>query len=253
MIEAKILTSRGKQMVCLLEYLRPELRGKKVIIYKHGFCGNKITPHRMVVNLSHQLVSLGYTVIRFDCVGAGDSEGDWRYMTISGEVNDYKKVIHWAVDELQPEKLMLFGYSMGGLETAICSREVPLDGILFWSPCSKPYECFKHLLGDEAFIYGMKGNNLTYMGDRIGKEFFSDLRSDALQALDIIKGFTAPVYFIHGDKDNDVLLENTQNYLKILPQANYHIVKNANHYYDTWEQQDELFYYSRQFISQILK
>lgn len=44
MIEAFTLKSRGKDMVCLLEYADPSVRGKKVILYKHGFFGNKITP-----------------------------------------------------------------------------------------------------------------------------------------------------------------------------------------------------------------
>ena len=43
MIEAFTLKSRGKDMVCLLEYKDPAARGKKVILYKHGFFGNKIT------------------------------------------------------------------------------------------------------------------------------------------------------------------------------------------------------------------
>ena len=70
MIEAFTLKSRGKDMVCLLEYADPSVRGKKVILYKHGFFGNKITPHRIMVAASHRLQQEGYTICRFDCVGA---------------------------------------------------------------------------------------------------------------------------------------------------------------------------------------
>ena len=79
MIEAFTLKSRGKDMVCLLEYKDPSVRGKKVVLYKHGFFGNKITPHRIMVNASHELQEEGYTICRFDCAGAGDSEGDSHY------------------------------------------------------------------------------------------------------------------------------------------------------------------------------
>ncbi len=131
MIEAKIINSRGQDMVCLIEYKNEKDRGKKTIIYKHGFCGNKITPHRMMVNLGHDLVEEGYTVVRFDCAGAGDSEGDWTYMTISGETEDFKKILHWVKDVLTPEKTMILGYSMGALETALCCREILLDEYYF--------------------------------------------------------------------------------------------------------------------------
>ena len=66
MIEAFTLKSRGKDMVCLLEYKDPAARGKKVILYKHGFFGNKITPHRIMVNAGHELQEEGYTICRFD-------------------------------------------------------------------------------------------------------------------------------------------------------------------------------------------
>lgn len=252
MIEMNLLSSRGKNMVCLIEYADVNIKGKKTIIFKHGFCGNKITPHRLAVNLSHQLVAEGFTVVRFDCVGAGDSEGDWHDMTISGEVTDYKHVIHWVVDNLNPQKLMLWGYSMGGLETAICSKEVDVAGLLFWSPVSQPYACFKHLLGDELFAKGLSGEDIIFTGDRVGREFFRDLNDKSIQALDIIKGFTKPAYFIHGEKDIDVLASNTQNYLNVLPQAKAHIIKNATHYFEKWDEQEELWSYSKKYIHAIM-
>lgn len=90
MIEAFTLKSRGKDMVCLLEYKDPSVRGKKVVLYKHGFFGNKITPHRIMVNASHELQEEGYTICRFDCAGAGDSEGDSHYTTILRRDRRYK-------------------------------------------------------------------------------------------------------------------------------------------------------------------
>lgn len=252
MIEMKLLSSRGKNMVCLIEYKTKELKGHKTIIFKHGFCGNKITPHRLAVNLSHQLIEEGFTVVRFDCIGAGDSEGDWRDMTIHGEVEDYKNVIRWVKTELKPQKLMLWGYSMGGLETAICAKEADFEGLLFWSPVSKPYECFKYLLGDELFNQGLNGKDVIFTGDRVSKNFFTDLKDDNIQALDIIKGFTKPAFFIHGSKDNDVLPINTQNYLNVLTHAKAHIIEGATHYYERWQEQDELWAYSKRYIHEIM-
>ncbi|QTQ10789.1 alpha/beta fold hydrolase [Treponema parvum] len=253
MIEAKIINSRGKDMVCLIEYKSEKDRGKKTIIYKHGFCGNKITPHRMMVNLGHDLVAEGYTVVRFDCAGAGDSEGDWTYMTISGETEDFKKILHWVKNVLTPEKTMILGYSMGALETALCCREIPLDGILFWSPVSRAYECFMHLLGEERFAYGMAGNNVDFMGDRIGKEFFRDIKDNPLDGVAAIKGFEKPVYFIHGDADTDVLPENSERYMDVLLCAERKFVRGAGHGYDGWEKQDDLWKYSKEYIRKIMK
>lgn len=252
MMEATILNSRGKDMLCLIEYKDPSVRGKRVVLYKHGFCGNKIAPHRMMANLGHQLAEEGYTVIRFDCVGAGDSEGDWSDMTISGEIQDLKLVLHWIRRELRPEKLMVIGYSMGGLETAVCCREVPLDGILFWSPVSQAVDCFHHLLGEERFAAGMGGQDVDFCGDRVGKEFFQDLDSPALDGLAAIRGFERPVFLIHGSADTDVLPENSRRYMDVLPGAERHLVEGAGHGYDGWALQDELWQWSKEYIHRIM-
>lgn len=253
MIEAKILRSRGKDMVCLAEYKSPQLKGKKVILYKHGFCGNKITPHRMMVNLGHDLVEEGYTIVRFDCVGAGDSEGDWTYMTLSGEIEDYKRVLHWTKEEFSPEKMMILAYSMGALETVSCWQEAPLDGMLFWSPCAKAYECFCHLLGSERFDRGMSGQDVDYMGDRVGKEFFLDLEKEEFNNLEALQGFQKPLYIIHGLSDRDVFPENAKKYMEILPQAKLHLVEGAGHGYDSWKTQEELWKYSKKYIRRIME
>ena len=252
MLEAKIFNSRGKDMLCLIEYKDKAIRGKKVVIYKHGFTGNKIAPHRMMTNLGHQLVDEGFTVIRFDCVGAGDSEGDCTYMTIPGEVEDFKKVLHWVNDDLKPEKIAIIGYSMGGLETSICCKEIPLTGILFWSPVSHAHDCFLHLLGKERYEAGMKGEKVDFLGDHVSKEFFEDLDLECMDALNCIKGFDQPVYIIHGTADTDVLPLNTERYLSVLPQAEVHFVEGSGHGYDCCKYQEELWDWSKKYIHKIM-
>ena len=58
MLDAVILKSREKDMLCVIDYKDEETKGKKVILYKHGFMGHKITPHRMIVNVAHKLVEM---------------------------------------------------------------------------------------------------------------------------------------------------------------------------------------------------
>lgn len=252
MIEANVITSRGQDMVCLTEYKNQETRGRNVIIYKHGFCGNKITPHRMMVNLGHRLIEKGYTIVRFDCVGSGDSEGDSSYMTIPGNVEDFKKLLQWVRDMLEPEKLMIIGYSLGAVETSLCCHEAPLKGILFWSPVSRPYDCIKHLLGERRFVEGLRGENVDFSGDRIGKEFFMRLHDPRFNPLEAIRGFKNPVFLIHGTGDIDVHPENSENYKGVLPEAELHLVEGAGHGYDSVKWQDELWEYSEEYIDRIM-
>lgn len=253
MIEAFTLQSRGKDMVCLLEYEEPSVRGKKVILYKHGFFGNKITPHRMIVNVSHELQKEGYTICRFDCVGAGDSEGDSTYTTIPGEIEDTKVVLHWIEEQLKPEKFMIIGYSMGGIVTSVCCNEAPLDGILLWSPCSSPYENFRDLLGAENFERGLAGQDVEFMGDLVSKEFFVGLDDLKLDPLAAIKEFKKPLRLIHGDGDTDIPAFNSENYEKLMPGSLRHVVSGATHGYDKVSWQRELYEYTMKYVSDIME
>ena len=245
MIEAFTLKSRGKDMVCLLEYADPSVRGKKVILYKHGFFGNKITPHRIMVAASHRLQQQGYTICRFDCVGAGDSEGDSHYTTIYGEIEDTKVVLHWIEGQLKPEKFMILGYSMGAIE-------VPLEGILLWSPCSEPYGNFRHLLGQEIFEEGLRGNDVDFMGDLVPHEFFVGLDAPEIDPLAAIRDFQKPLRLIQGDGDKDVPVYNSGRYEETVPGSVRHVVPGATHGYDKVSWQEELLEYTMIYVKDIM-
>ena len=252
MIEAFTLKSRGKDMVCLLEYKDPSVRGKKVVLYKHGFFGNKITPHRIMVNASHELQEEGYTICRFDCAGAGDSEGDSHYTTILRRDRRYKSKYFIGSKRISGQKFMILGYSMGGIVTSVLCNEVPLDGILLWSPCSEPYENFRHLLGADLFDRGLKGEDVDFMGDLVCHEFFENLDAPQIDPLAAIKNFKKPLRLIQGDGDKDVLVYNSANYEKTVPGAVRHVVPGATHGYDKVSWQKELLEYTRKYVNDIM-
>ena len=252
MIEAFTLKSRGKDMVCLLEYADPSVRGKKVILYKHGFFGNKITPHRIMVAASHRLQQQGYTICRFDCVGAGDSEGDSHYTTIYGEIEDTKVVLHWIEGQLKPEKFMILGYSMGAIVTSVLCHEVPLEGILLWSPCSEPYGNFRHLLVQEIFEEGLRGNDVDFMGDLVPHEFFVGLYAPEIDPLAAIRDFQKPLRLIQGDGDKDVPVYNSGRYEETVPGSVRHVVPGATHGYDKVSWQEELLEYTMIYVKDIM-
>lgn len=194
----------------------------------------------------------GYTICRFDCVGAGDSEGDSHYTTIYGEIEDTKVVLHWIKENIKPEKFMILGYSMGGIVTSVLCNEVPLDGILLWSPCSEPYANFHHLLGADLFDRGLKGEDVDFMGDLVCHEFFEKLDAPQINPLAAIKNFKKPLRLIQGDGDKDVLVYNSANYEKTVPGAVRHVVPGATHGYDKVSWQLELLEYTKKYVNDIM-
>ncbi len=93
-------------------------------------------------------------------------------MTIPGEIEDLKNLINYVKKEMKPEKIILLGYSLGGLEAAVCAKETDVDGLILWSPCSNAYNCIRYILGDDLFFKGIDGNDISFNGNIIKKEFF---------------------------------------------------------------------------------
>ena len=205
-----------------------------------------------MVAASHRLQQQGYTICRFDCVGAGDSEGDSQYTNIYGEIEDTKVVLHWIEGQLKPEKFMILGYSMGAIVTSVLCHEVPLEGILLWSPCSEPYGNFRHLLGQEIFEEGIRGNDVDFMGDLVPHEFFVGLDAPEIDPLAAIRDFQKPLRLIQGDGDKDVPVYNSGRYEETVPGALRHVVPGATHGYDKVSWQEELLEYTMIYVKDIM-
>ena len=77
-------TVQGQKIYGMLHL--PEGRGPfPALSMFHGFTGQRDEPHRMFVKAARLISKAGIAVLRFDFRCSGESEGDFRKMTISGE------------------------------------------------------------------------------------------------------------------------------------------------------------------------
>ena len=232
------INSRDNKMLGIIEYNTPEDKGKNIVVLIHGFVGTKVEPHRMYKKLSDKLCTLGYTVLRFDFVGSGDSDGDYKDMTINGEIQDGLNAIKFCKEKYGFEKLYILGYSMGGCIASILASITKSDGLVLWSPVSDPFWNFHHIFGDEKFRLGLMGNDVDYFGDVVGKNFFTELSK--IDPLKYSKEYNKHVLIIQGTKDQDVLPINAYNYNDAFPDSSLYLVNNADHCYSSVEFEEEL-------------
>ena len=206
----------------------------------------------MIVNLSHELVEeYDLTVVRFDFIGSGDSDGDYRNMTIMGEVDDSLNVVEYLRNNHKIDKLMILGYSMGGCIASLTASKANPDALLLWSAVSSPYKNFKYLLGEKLFEEGESGSDVDFLGDMVSSNFFTELKQ--INPIKELKNFKNSIYIIHGDKDEDVLPENALVYLNATGDTKQYYVKNAGHTYDSREFQRDLFDKTKEYIKEIIK
>ncbi len=95
---------------------KPDLQpGEKcpMVIFCHGFAGTKDGPLFELV--ADTLQAHGIASIRFDFNGHGESEGEFKDMTVPNEIEDAKKVVEYVRDLRYVSSLAIAGHSQGGV------------------------------------------------------------------------------------------------------------------------------------------
>ncbi len=102
---------------------RPATSGKvPLVIICHGFSGNCQRP--FMKELSKSIVTQGMATLRFDFNGHGNSDGEFKDMTVLNEIDDLKDVIAWAKRQPWVKDISLVGHSQGGVVVSMVSGEL---------------------------------------------------------------------------------------------------------------------------------
>lgn len=119
--EQKFLKSRNGYEIPMIVSQPMDNENHPCIILLHGTYSTKNEVGNAFVYLANQLVNQGFTVIRFDFVGNGDSREDYIKYTLETAVADVHDVIEYA-KELGCPKISLVGFSQGSTIAMLASN-----------------------------------------------------------------------------------------------------------------------------------
>jgi len=95
-----------------------DVAGPSVVIFCHGFRGERTGPNRTFVRAARALAAVGISSLRFDQYGSGDSDGDFLDSSFTDWVETCQAL---AVEQIKAgRRVALFGQSMGG-SAALCA------------------------------------------------------------------------------------------------------------------------------------
>ena len=211
-----------------------------VAVIYHGFTGNKMEPHFILVKLSRALAAAGVASVRFDFGGSGESDGDFAEMTLSGEVAEAKAILDYAggLPFADPSRVFLVGLSMGGAVASIVAgdKSAKVRALVLRAAAGNMPELFAAGLGqDQAHSLEREGR-IDVGGLWLGRGFLDDLAG-----WDIYKRaarFTGRVLLLHGDADQTVPLEASRRYEEVYGcRAAFAIIPGADHTFNRtdWE------------------
>ncbi len=201
--------SRGTKLAGVLHL--PKEKANSAIIISHGFAADK--DRACLIKLADSLSENGFTVLRFDFGGCGESED--REITVKNQVDDLKSAIEYMIKKGY-SNMGLLGESLGGL-ISILAYDDEIKALVLWAPVTKSKipsilqkKELRQELNDRGFIVYQKDGR----GFKIPKKYLEERQ--AVNQKEILSKIKAPVLIVHGDKDYTVPLEQSKEAMQFL-------------------------------------
>lgn len=102
---------------------------------------------------ARKLAEAGVASLRIDFRGSGESGGEWRDTTFSGQIADATAALDWlqAEPEAAAGRLAVLGWSQGGLVAAhVAAARPDIAALLLWAPAQNPLWNFSGFFGVET-------------------------------------------------------------------------------------------------------
>lgn len=170
----------------------------------HGFTGQKLEPHRLFWKISQVLEQLGVAVFRFDFGGSGESDGDFKDMTPSGEIREAKAILEMVkadpgVDE---NRVSLVGLSLGGFVASAVAGDLPdeIARLALLAPAGSFRESVERL--KQEYRVTPEQSVFDHAGNLIGRGLVDDIATIDIYAR--AHPYQGPVLLVHGTNDEAV-------------------------------------------------
>lgn len=212
----------------------PNEENKALIIFYHGYAGNK----SQMLSRAKDLHELGYSTAIVGFRGSGNSEGD--YTTIGFEESkDVINSFHYYKNKFPTQPMILFGTSMGAaaILKALGESELDVKGIVLEYPFGSLYQSVQNRFKVMGFPSFPMASMLTYFGG-----FQLDFDAFEHNPAEYARNVNVPTLYLAGDRDDRVTDEETQEVFQNLnaKQKHLYIFKGAGHeninenFYEEW-------------------
>lgn len=210
--------SAGQEIVGTLETTETATNAP-IILMLHGFTGSrdelhvKDTEEGVFSRMSRQFAEKGFNSLRIDFRGSGDSEGDWADTTFSSQIADAASAIDWikSQDEFMDSRLVILGWSQGGLAAAHAVQENELvDAVVLLAPVTHPLMTYSGLLGLDKVKTALEESADTPITAQLPWGAETTLKAAFYQEMvrtfpvAAISGYPGPLLVIMGDRDQVV-------------------------------------------------
>ena len=95
---------------------------------------------RMVAGYARELAKAGYSALRFDFRGSGQSDGEFETVTLGGCVSDLQRAVDVLVEKTGAQEVVLVGVRLAGTAAMrVGARDGRVRRLALWDPVPDPY------------------------------------------------------------------------------------------------------------------
>ncbi|HOK57323.1 MAG TPA: alpha/beta hydrolase [bacterium] len=208
-----IFESEGKNLIGILHL--SEFKNSPVVVLFHGFTGQKSESHFIFTRLARLLCKEKISVLRFDFMGSGDSEGEFSDMTLYTEMKDGENALRYIkeLENVNKEKIGILGLSMGAVTASYIASEFNTTSLCLWSPVAYPSVISRRLTRKIKKQLQEKGKAyLPGTGLYISDEFIKSTKE--VKPLRFAGKYKGSVLIIHCKDDTVLPVEHALAYFK---------------------------------------
>jgi dipeptidyl aminopeptidase/acylaminoacyl peptidase len=215
--------------------------------------GNRMESHWMFVKCSRALARAGFASLRFDFYGSGESEGEFRQMSLRGEIADGRAAVAFlrAQAGIDPERVGLLGLSLGGTVAAALAFSVKAKVLVLWSAVAHMTRLCE-LLKKSARKVPNKPGVLEFEAREIPPRLVEDvLKVEPIRHLARYKG---PTLIVHPEKDEVVPVSHARDFFQAAGAETKELalIAGSDHVYTSIPWEDEVLVRTVQWFGQYL-
>ncbi|HEY9089073.1 MAG TPA: alpha/beta fold hydrolase [Anaerolineaceae bacterium] len=136
MIEKAILFGRFHSLVGILTEPDAPIAGRPVVVLSNAGLIHRIGPNRIYVKLARALAGQGFTVLRFDISGVGDSLPRPDHMAVENFIiDDVQQALEYLAAETGTQSFILGGHCAGAYHSIRTAAQDPrVRGVVMINP-----------------------------------------------------------------------------------------------------------------------
>ena len=165
----------------------------------------------MFVKCSRALAQVGVASLRFDFYGSGESDGEFRQMTLRGEIADGRAAVAFVRRQkgIDPKRVGLLGLSLGGAVAATLAPGLQAKALVLWSAVAHTAR-----LGDLVKKKARKIPGKPGAFEYDARELHPRLMEDVLKVEPIrhIARYKRPTLIIHPEMDETIPVSHARDF-----------------------------------------